>query len=197
MHSSSINRNRSFGLFIAYLAFIAYASLIPFELREHSLAEALDVFSEITYLDLDATQRADWIANIVLYVPLAFIGCAWLLGMREETNLGALGLALVFVLCLAAAIALEFSQIFFAPRTVSLNDLLAETIGTLLGITLWAYGRRRILGLWLSFLRGGRESVLAVIIVYGFGYVVLALFPYDFVVSSKELAARLGSDNIG
>jgi glycopeptide antibiotics resistance protein len=142
-------------------------------------------------------SRADWIANIVLYVPLAFLGCVWILGMREVSAAQHLALLLVFSICLTVAVAVEFTQIFFAPRTVSINDLIAETLGSLAGILLWALGRWRIMQLRDAFLQGGRQSVLAVIAIYGLGYVALSLFPYDFVISIEELSWRLESDNLG
>lgn len=188
---------RPFLPFVAYLGFVVYGSLVPFEIRQVSLAQALDTFAVIPYLDLGTESRADWVANIVLYVPLAFLGCNWLVGMRSAGSLRRLSALLVLGFCLAVAVAVEFTQIFFAPRTVSLNDLLAETLGSLAGLALFAMGRGRIAGLQDSFARGGRESVVAAGVVYGFAYVVMSLFPYDFVLSRSELAEKLSSGNVG
>ena len=91
----------------------------------------------------------------------------------------------------------EFVQIFFSPRTVSLNDLLAETLGTVGGIGLWGFGRWRIVRLLDAFAEGGRPSVLSVIAAYSLFYGALSLFPYDFIVSAEELAWKLESGNYG
>jgi glycopeptide antibiotics resistance protein len=197
MSASAPDRRYAFLIFLAYLAFVGYGSLVPFELRGYTLDQAIRQFAAIGYLELGAASRADWVANIVLYVPLAFLGCAWAVGMRTRNPLRYLAALPVFAFCIAVAVALEFTQIFFAPRTVSLNDLLAETLGSLAGIALFGLGRRRIAHLHDSFVQGGRQSVVAAAVVFGLLYVTLSLFPYDFVISPQELASRLESGNQG
>jgi VanZ family protein len=110
--------------FVAYLAFVVYGSLLPFELRDLSFPQALQAFADIRFLDLDVASRADWIANIVLYIPLAFLGCTWAAGTRRLKVARSFAIGLVFVFCVSIAVTIEFTQLFFAPRTVSLNDLL-------------------------------------------------------------------------
>jgi glycopeptide antibiotics resistance protein len=197
MSASAPDRRYAFFIFLAYLAFVGYGSLVPFELRNYTLDQAIEQFASIGYLELGAASRADWVANIVLYVPLAFLGCAWAVGMRTQNPLRYLAALPVFAFCIAVAIALEFTQIFFAPRTVSLNDLLAETLGSLAGIALFGLGRQHIAHLYASFVQGGRQSVIAAAVVFSLLYVTLSLFPYDFVISPQELASRLESDNQG
>ena len=60
-------------LLLLYIVGVVYGSLIPFEVRPHTLPEAWDEFLHIRYLNLDVVSRADWIANIVLYIPLGFL----------------------------------------------------------------------------------------------------------------------------
>jgi VanZ family protein len=182
---------------LAYLVFVVYGSLVPLEWREVPWDDALTRFSNIRYLDLGAASRADWVANIVLYVPLAFLACCWLFGLRAQGLLAPIAAVLVFLGCVAIAIAVEFTQIFFEPRTVSLNDLLAEGIGAAIGVSIWLFGRWRIVRLGVDFARGGRASVLAALAVFSVGYLLLSLFPYDFVVSRAELHSVLGSRGDG
>lgn len=182
---------------LIYLGFVVYGSLIPFELRPLTLDQALASFRHIAYLDLGAASRADWIANLVLYVPLAFFSCSAVLGLRRTRRLSAVILIGTLAFCVAIAVVVEFIQQFFCPRTVSLNDLLAETLGSACGIGLWRYGRHRIARLLDAFARGDRESVQAAATTYALFYLILALFPYDFVVSKDELLTRLVSPNLG
>ena len=63
---------------LANVIFIVYGSLVPFDIRPHSLVQALESFRHIPYLNLGVVSRADWIANIVLYIPVAFFASAWL-----------------------------------------------------------------------------------------------------------------------
>ena len=191
------NRNHAFLAFFAWLIFVVYGSLLPFELRGISLSEAIDTFSHIRFLDLGVVSRADWIANILLYIPLAFLGCSWLGDQRHATLAWVLAIPVTLLVCLGTAIGVEFTQTFYAPRTVSLNDLLAESIGTLLGIAIWFFYGRPIRKLLDTFAEGGKASVYAAISIYGIAYILLALFPYDFIVSLDELKWKLSSDHLG
>lgn len=191
------NRTLLFSTFLLYLAFVVYGSLVPFHLRYMPFDEAWASFRHIPYLKLDVVSRADWIANIVLYIPLAFFGCAWLTGFNGNRLPGLITILLIFLFCVSVAVSVEFTQIFFAPRTVSLNDLIAETIGSLCGVSIWILGHRRITRLWQAFREGGRESVLAALTFLAAAYIALSLFPYDFVISPHELSMALSSGNHG
>lgn len=183
--------------FSAYLVFVVYGSLVPFEYRGVTLQQAFQQFAAIPWLDLGIVSRADWIANLVLYLPLAFLGCHWAVGLRPLAQSRHLALPLVLAFCAGVAVAVEFIQIFFAPRTVSLNDLLAEILGSLAGVGLFAAGRRRIAHLLDQFAQGGRKSALALGTAYALAYIALALFPYDFVLSREELAWKLAAGQQG
>ena len=190
-------RQRALIVFLLYLAFVVYGSLVPLELRPMTWDEAIERFLNIPYLDLGVGSRADWIANGVLYVPLAFLGCLALLGMRPAPWKVLPGVLLVLVFCGAVAVSVEFAQLWFAPRTVSLNDLIAEGIGSVVGVSLWLLGRQRLAQLGTDFLAGGRQSVLAVMTLYALIYLAFSLFPFDFLISAQELAWKLQSSNVG
>jgi len=100
---------------------------------------------------------------------------------------------LAWTLSALLAIAVEFTQLFFPPRTVSLNDLLAEWIGAGLGIALWHSAGERLAELWNDVQRGGQRGGRALIALYSAAYVGFGLFPYDFLVSATELAQKLAS----
>ncbi len=189
-----LNRRYVFWVFLGYLLFVVYGSLIPFEYRAHSFDEAVAKFANIPYLALGIASRADWIANIVLYIPLSFLACLWLGGAGRIKAAHYVVLPVVLALMLAIATAVEFTQIFFAPRTVSINDLIAETLGGLGGIALWVFGRNWLLHLLQSFRQGGHQSMVAVLSAYGLFYLVQSLFPFDVVVSLDELKWKLSSD---
>ena len=95
MNLYSIDRKHAAWAFMVYLVFVVYGSLIPFEYRDHTLDQAIESFANIGYLNLGIGSRADWIANIVLYVPLAFLGCVWILGMRVVSAARHIALVLV------------------------------------------------------------------------------------------------------
>lgn len=183
------NASRYFLYWLIWAVLIVYGSLLPFELRPHSLAEAIEKFRHIPYLDLGVVSRADWIANILLYIPLAYLGITWLSRLTWLPR----SLAMLFTAALGVALALgvEFTQIFFAPRTVSLNDLIAESIGTALGLIVWSASHSRLAGLATAVLRPGPGALTAGLTLYALAYLGLALFPYDFMVSLADLQWKL------
>ncbi len=193
----SPRRARLFVACGAYLAFIVYGSLVPMDYRPHSLDVAWRTFLRTRYLELDVGSRADWAANIVLYMPLAYMLCAAVIAGARSAWSRLAGVAVVFVVCAAVAIGVEFTQLFFPPRTVSQNDILAELIGTGLGIGVWlAWGSvlRRFVA---EMERGGLPAIRTAVVVYVLAYLALSLFPYDFLVSAQELAEKFARGGYG
>lgn len=178
---------------LAYAVFVVYGSLLPFDYRPSPWAEARAQFEQIPYLQLGVASRADWVANILLYVPLAFAATGALVGSTRSLALRLLGAGAVAATCAALAVAVEFAQLFFPPRTVSQNDLIAETIGTLIGVALWLAAGERLLGLWRRFRSGGPHAWQAVLALYVLAYLVLAFFPFDLLVSTRELTSKLAN----
>ena len=179
-----------------YLLFVIYGSLVPLVPNSLSIEAALTRFKNIPYLNLGTASRADWIANIVLYIPLAFLMSSNF--NRVHSLLSRLLVALlVFAFCLMIAVAVEFSQLFFPPRTVSLNDLIAEALGSLSGVLIWLFLSTYFSNLCRQLLGANRLSVKSAIIFYVLIYAALSLFPYDFVTSFTELNLKLahGSDS--
>ena len=175
---------------VGCFSLIAYGSLVPLEFTSLTLDEAWRRFLQVPFLDLGAASRADWIANGVLYAPAGFIAAHALAPVRGGglARIAAAGAALG--LCVALAVGVEFVQLWFPPRTVSQNDMLAETIGAALGVAaaLALHGR---VGAWSRLWRSGGSHLGAHLLeVYVLAYLALALFPYDLVLSAAELQAK-------
>jgi len=167
-------------------AALVYASLLPFAFVPLSWESALARFAATPWLALGAAQRADWMANLLIYLPWAYLGMAAL-----APRWGRFGAAaLVAVLAAGLALGIEFAQLYFPGRTVSRNDLVAEALGALLGIALWFGARRRVRALLTAVWARGDRSVRAALALYAVAYVGLALFPFDFVLTTSELAAQ-------
>jgi VanZ family protein len=178
---------------VVYALFIVYGSLVPLDFHPRPLADAWAAFQEIPYLRLGIASRADWVANILLYIPLAFLGSGAIAAASRSRTLSVTGAVSVAVLCVALAFGIEFAQLFFPPRTVSKNDLIAETIGTVLGIAAWAFSGSHLSRLWQAFRAGGVHSWQAFAALYALGYLAYSLFPFDFVVSGAELEEKLAN----
>ncbi len=96
---------------------------------------------------------------------------------------------MVWMLCLMLSIGIEFTQLFFPPRTVSQNDILAEGLGALFGIAAWWWKGDEIVA-WISHwrtLRGSANIALRLLWLYLallFGY---NLLPLDLTISPVEI----------
>jgi VanZ family protein len=174
---------------LAWAVFVVYGSLVPLDFHYRPLVAAWDAFLQTPYLRLGVGSRADWVANILLYIPLAFLATGWLATASRSRGFVA-GMA-VFIFCVLLAIAVEFTQLYFPPRTVSLNDIVAEIIGSALGLVLWLSAGERVIALWAEVQLGGPASGRALTVLYTSAYLAFALFPYDFLVSPGELAEKL------
>ena len=174
-----------------YLTFVVYGSLVPLDYHALPFATAWQRFQDIPFLQLGVGSRADWVANGVLYAPLGFLAAR---AFEPVLGRGAAS-ALALPFCAAVAVAVEFAQLWFPPRTVSQNDLIAEFVGSALGIVLatalrgWGARIREALAV------SGRPKLLEhALEVYLAGYLLLGFFPYDLLLSLGELRDKAASD---
>ncbi len=179
----------------AYLLFVVYGSLVPLDFYPRPLDSAWRDFLKTSYLTLGVGSRADWVANILLYIPLAYLLCAGVLTGVRSAIARLIAVAAVFVVCAAVALGVEFTQLFFPPRTVSLNDIVAEFIGATLGIGVWLVWGRRLERLWADMTRGGLPAIRAAVVGYVAAYLAFSFFPYDFLVSAQEFAEKFSGNN--
>lgn len=180
-------------LWMGYVFFVVYGSLVPLQFNALPLADAWRAFQNIPFLQLGIASRADWVANGVLYVPLGLLTVFLLkAALPRVWTLPLQVLAALF--CLALAVGVEFTQLFFPPRTVSLNDVMAEVIGSLIGVTLGAKFGRWFTAFLQSFLTDTRRLFVLGLDAYVVVYLVFALFPFDFLLSSGEIADKVNSD---
>lgn len=194
---AGLTRGR-YGLWAAlYAAFIVYGSLIPFEFQALPWRAALAEFRHLRQLQLGIAARADWIANILLYIPLTFLLGGALAGRRRTLAGRAAAAVAGFALGAACAVGVEFAQIFFPQRTVSRNDVVAELIGSGLGLLLWLLAGRGVETIRRVLAERAPETPRLLALLYAIGYVALALFPFDLLVARPELAWKLGSGTWG
>lgn len=182
---------------LIYTAFVIYGSLMPLEFRALSWDEAVARFAAIPWLELGVGSRADWVANLILYVPLGYLLTGAMAGRSKVPVVWGVSVLLSGLAIAGIALSIEFAQQFFPPRTVSLNDLYAEFVGGVLGVLLWALAGRPLSDVWRRFARGGPLAVRAGLVGYVLAYLFLSLFPYDFLLSAEEWRAHLTSDKAG
>ncbi len=173
-------------LAIAYLAFVIYGSLVPLEFRPRSLAQAWDSFLKIRYLKLGIGSRADWVANILLFIPLAFL---WMQALCRSRGYCLAKSVIVWLLALLLSLGIEFTQQFFPPRTVSLNDILAEAMGAGIGILFW-WWKGAAVDRWLARVRllHSRPALADYLLgIYVAGLFLYGVLPLDLTISPVEI----------
>lgn len=175
---------------VVYLIFVIYGSLVPLDYQSIPWQQARDKFHNIPYLALGIESRADWIANIVLYMPLAFLW-TMLLGNMRSVGLRVVWAIIVLSSCVALAVVIEFCQLYFPPRTVSINDLIAEAIGTVMGLLLAATLGKHWVKLINNLALSALPSSQMLIVLYLSSYLAVSFFPFDFVTSFAELDIKL------
>lgn len=178
----------------AYLAFVIYGSLVPLTFSPMPLNEAWSSFQSIRHLDLGTGSRADWIANILLFIPLTFFWMAYLSKTSRIFNLGS-ALIILFLSTLLI-FSIEFTQLFFPPRTVSINDLQAEFIGSIIGIIIWFTLHENIEKKALQLFGDRKTALRSFLVFYLTIYFFLSFFPFDFLVNFDELSRKFNSQYI-
>ena len=113
----------------------------------------------------------------------------------------ALGLAAAAVVVpagWAAAVALEFLQVYFPPRTVSLNDILVECLGVVLGAGAWLVVGQRFTN-WLRRF-WGRKGLAGLapqaLPAYLGLLLVVHLMPFDVVFGRAEIVEKFQQGRI-
>src|SRR5262249_31957334 len=115
----------SVGIFILTV----YGSVIPLQFQPRPLDEAAAVFREMTYFQPSLLEaRGDWVVSMVLFMTLGFLPTA-ALAVDHPWSVGLGAAVLVVPGCFVLSLAVEFLQVYFPPRTVSVNDVVVESLG--------------------------------------------------------------------
>jgi len=179
-------------LLAAHVVFVIYGSLVPLDFHSVPLARAWEQYRNIPMLSLGVVSRSDFVANILLFIPLTFLGMG--AATRENTRrLRWLAAVALMVFATLLSLALEFTQIFFPPRTVSQNDIVAEFFGAAIGIACWYLFGSRVTNWARSLWRERAHGRLAVKILTGYlvAFVLYNLLPFDLTISPVEVYHKL------
>lgn len=175
----------------AWTIFVVYGSLVPLRFQHVDLADAIDRFSNLPPLGFGLGTRADLVANLLLFIPFTFL---WMAALTLDRRRAAAWIAALVMTALAAAaaVALEFTQIWFAGRTVSKNDIVAESAGGLIGVILWLAAGPRIVAWLRSFARmSDRRSALRWLLgAYIAGFAIYSVIPLDLTISLTDLYGK-------
>src|SRR5579871_3853197 len=124
-----------------YAAFVVYGSLVLGPEGLHFVprdpAYAWQRFLNTSIIENGSDQRPDWIANLLLLVPLGFL-LQGALASGRTTGRRIFGSLIALLLGLTFVLAVKYAQLFFPPRTVTLNYIIAQSIGVVAGQLLLA-----------------------------------------------------------
>jgi glycopeptide antibiotics resistance protein len=192
VHDGVLGSRQYAWLAVGLAVLTVYGNLIPFDFRPLPLDEAAAAFRQMAVLSPAITEaRGDWMVSVLLFAALSYtvtaavsIDCPW------DVGLGAA--VLVVSGCLLLSVVIEFVQVFFPPRTVSVNDIVLESLGACAGVILWLAAGQRLTN-WGRRLAGAR-TVPALARLLLPGYLVLLvgaeLMPLDFILGAPELALK-------
>ncbi len=180
-------------LALLYALGVIYSSLVLGPAGLHyvpiSVGEAWDRFTAIHYMDTGSDQRADWIANLMMAIPLGFLlnAAFYSGGGGARLWFAAIG---AFAVCLVFILAVKYTQLFFPPRTVTLNYITAQTIGAVLGIA--AFRAAKTTSFYPRLVRQfeNGDGLTILLGAYTLWMVAWYLMPFDFTLSLGDLALR-------
>jgi hypothetical protein len=115
---------------LTYAALVAHLLFIPYSFSLLSFDETWRRFAHVPWLHLGSDQNVALVSRALMFLPLGLLLAAWVAPQpRQRIELSALLVSSVLG-CLWAT-AINFAQLWFPSRTVSLNNLAAEFVGTL------------------------------------------------------------------
>lgn len=204
MHDSApaIGRRLTW-VWLGWVVFVIYGSLLPLEFHAVPWDTAVNSFMHMPWLNLGLASRIDWLANALIYFPLGYLAtCAAMAGTTspgEQTRGVPPWAAALLFFCLGSALAwtVEFAQIFFPQRTVSLNDVLAECAGTAIGCVAGLLFGRPFVQLLARAMFAEAPPLVSLFWLYFLSYATLSLFPFDFSTASAVFDQKLATGHAG
>ncbi|MFP4147302.1 MAG: VanZ family protein [Halorhodospira sp.] len=174
---------------------VAYFTLLPFEFRSVSLEEAWRTYTSISFAVV-GSDYPQWVANLLLYIPLGFFWAAWL-SQQVRSSAGRImaGVAATLI-ALVTTMVIEFLQIWLPYRYPAVADMSGNLLGGVVGGLAWFLLQDKLRG-WLVILHtGGQSAVRLTFFAYAVAYIGLLLIPFDLVFFWGALWERMGSSAV-
>jgi len=151
---------------LAIIAMIAYGSLYPFAF--HWGGDGIGPLHTLLHSWDKMPGRGDFISNILLYMPLGFVGT-----VTVGKRIGLTQLALTVLIGASLSLSMEVLQYYDAGRDTEATDLYANTLGTTVGACIgWFFGQNFR---WPLLREISANRVPALLLVAWLGY---RLYPY-------------------
>ena len=174
------------GATASFVAFAIWVSLVPFDHRPASFDDAVYLFWVAGRPGTIRFSLADLIANLLLFIPIGLFGSATIEATRARRA------AMVIAGGSLLSVTVEFCQAFVIWRTPSHFDVVAECMGTALGLMLWRLFHAEVdtvvsaaVNAWRRMTIGQRLSL-----TYAVAFVLAWLYPFDFTLQPADLADK-------
>lgn len=187
---TAVRRGRFAAFAVVYCLAIVYVSVVPFNFVAIDAGMAWQNFLLMPYLVQPADQRADWMGNLFMFAPLGF-SLAAAFRCEKPGAMRWLRLCVALVLSLGFVLAVKYLQLFFPGRTVTLNYVFAQITGAALGGMTWVLASRRLAILISALDLGGRQALIAALVLYAVALLAYFFFPFDLVLTGDDVSARL------
>ena len=189
---------RRFYCFAASLAALALmlGSWAPFRFREATLESA---WSELLANVSRTYSHTDFVANILVGIPLAFFALGFLLACRPHSPQRVLlALAGAASLCTAVSVTCEVGQAWIFDRVPTIRDVGAQLVGAGVGAVLWLLvGGQCTKAIWQIL---GPDPLFvriqALVALSSAAAVVWIILPLDLALSPTDLARKWTREEI-
>ena len=182
---------------MVFIAFVLYISLIPFDLRRMSLAEAWVTFDAALATWPKRVSRSDALANTLMFCPIGFALMGSLLADRTSRWPLVWGPLVTLPISLLTSVAAEFVQTFTVDRVPTRIDIMSQTAGCAIGVAAWIVAGMPLTRWVRATLAASPEDRWGrVLIGYTTAWVFINLAPFDFTFDAGDLGSRLTSGSI-
>jgi len=121
-------KTKSFLLAALTVVVIVYGSLYPFDFRVPAEGDSA-VVALLHSRTITPSSRGDFVANILLYIPLGWFG---ILSMPLRMSVG-LRLFLIIIGGATLSLTMELTQYYDASRVTAIDDIYTNLLGTIMG----------------------------------------------------------------
>jgi VanZ family protein len=199
-HERTFPTRRAYAVIAATLAvFTVYVSLLPFRVQPMPVDAAAAAFwHTLASPFAQRLSRTNFLANVLLFVPLGFALMGTLRIDRPRAPWRALAASVVVVVvCVVISLTAEFLQVFTPRRVPSALDVIAQLLGAVIGIAWWAVTGAPLTR-WLrgAFASRGDDRLTHVLTAYAAGWAFVNLAPFDITIDLGQLAERYRSGRI-
>jgi VanZ family protein len=182
-------------LALLFAGIAVYGSFVPFWFEAYTWDEVAAQIQAWTQAPLQIGSRSDFLANVLLAIPLALCTLAALTVDRHSLAVRLGWFLAVIAATSGFAVVLELAQFWFPPRTPSRSDILAQTAGGIIGAELWMVCGDFVTDRLRSYFgeRAAGSQIQRLLEFYLVGLLIYRILPLDLTISPAEIYRKLKS----